>query len=89
MAWGDPNKIIWNIPDDAKVVSKADEWEIYHLPSGKALYIYPTEYHTASMMLKLEDLRRLLKMLETGAGAAKPGEVTPGLVSDGSSGLAV
>ncbi len=66
MTWGNPHKTNWNIPKDAKVIRAGGEWEIYHSTSDNALYIYPTEYHAASLRLDISDLFRLLRKLNSG-----------------------
>ncbi|MDE2236200.1 MAG: hypothetical protein KGK44_11740 [Gammaproteobacteria bacterium] len=66
MAFGDPRKITWNIPRDARVVHKIEEWEIYHSRAENSLYIYPTEYHSVSLKLDSSDLRDLMRKLDAG-----------------------
>ena len=64
MTWGDPTRINWNIPKDARIVQDDGRWQIYHSESSAHLYIYPMDYHANALPLNLSDLRRLLQRLE-------------------------
>ena len=64
MTWGDPTRINWNIPKDARIVQDDGRWQIYHSESSAHLYFYPMDYHAKALPLNLSDLRRLLQQLE-------------------------
>ena len=72
MSWANPYRDYWNIPEDAEVIRTTGMWDIYHSQLRKAIYIYPADYHLASLKLELEELRELLQLLEAGPGAGAP-----------------
>ncbi|MDE2091158.1 MAG: hypothetical protein KGJ08_04560 [Gammaproteobacteria bacterium] len=63
MTWGNPARINWNIPDDARIVQQDDNWTIYHSTANVRLYIYPACYHVQALPLSAKALLRLLQVL--------------------------
>ena len=56
------------LPQDAVVVIRRKEWEIYYSRLTGEVYIYPSDYHPKPLRLSRGKLLRLLQVMDEGQG---------------------